>query len=313
MPETYTEYLGFGITCIDAHYLRPGLACFYLLEQGDEYALIETGTVHSVPFLEQVLAQRGVSPEQVRYVIPTHVHLDHAGGAGLMMARFPEAQLLVHPRGARHMIDPERLIAGSQAVYGDELFAQLYGEIVPIAANRVVEVDDGAVFRLGDRPLLFRNTRGHAEHHFCIWDEVSRGWFSGDMFGISYRWFRTPGGDFAMPATTPTQFNPEEYQRSLALLTAQRPERIFLTHYGQLGYSDAVKELLSDQVSVYTELATGAMGDVAALEATILGDAMARVEAMNPGADMSAMYEYLRHDANLNAQGLAVWYQRHSG
>ncbi len=118
MQASASEDLGFGITRIDAGYIKPGLACFYLLQENDELAIIETGTVHSVRALDEVLEAKGLEPSQVRYVIPTHVHLDHAGGAGLMMQRFPQAQCLVHPRGARHLVDPVKLVAGSRAVYG---------------------------------------------------------------------------------------------------------------------------------------------------------------------------------------------------
>jgi glyoxylase-like metal-dependent hydrolase (beta-lactamase superfamily II) len=157
------------------------------------------------------LAEKQLAPEQVRYVIPTHVHLDHAGGAGSMMAAFPNAELLIHPRGARHMIDPERLIASAMEVYGEPKFRHLYGEILPIDPQRVVEMEDGESVNLGGRLLEFRHTRGHANHHFCVWDKTSRGWFSGDMFGISYPWCRFPRGDYVFPATTPTQFDPEDF------------------------------------------------------------------------------------------------------
>ena len=115
MAAAATEELGFGITRIDAGYLDPGVACFYLLESDDEYAVVETGTQYSVPVLEALLDDRGIASEQVRYVIPTHVHLDHAGGAGAMMQRFPNAQLLAHPRGARHLIDPAVLVRRPRA------------------------------------------------------------------------------------------------------------------------------------------------------------------------------------------------------
>lgn len=310
MPQIKSEDLGFGITCIDAQYLRPGLACFYLLERQGEYAVIETGTVHSVPYLEGLLAARGVAPQQVRYVIPTHVHLDHAGGAGLMMSRFPDAQLLVHPRGARHLVDPERLVSASKLVYGDELFRQLYGEIVPAPADRVIEVEDGAQFSLGQDSLLLRYTPGHADHHFCVWDETSRGWFSGDIFGISYGWFRTPGGDYVMPATTPTQFRPGDYVNSLQLLAAMDPERIFLTHYGELRYTAAAHQMLLEQLEAYLPLARAHCGDAAALEPAIVDYSLSVVSGLNPGLDMSRLRDDIRHDADLNAQGLAAWYQR---
>ena len=189
--SSYTS-LGFGITCIDAAYVKPGVACFYLMEEEGECAVLETGTCHSVASLQRLMADRDLAPEQVRYVIPTHVHLDHAGGAGTMMSIFPEAQLLIHPRRARHMTDPERLISGATEVYGEELFRQLYGDIQPVDSSRVVSMADGEKVSLGGRQLEFRHTRGHAEHHFCVWDEVSQGWFSGDMFGVSYPWCRFP-------------------------------------------------------------------------------------------------------------------------
>lgn len=310
MQRAQIEDLGFGISCLDAQYLREGLACFYLVERDGELAIIETGTVHSVPLLLEVLLEKGLSPEQVRYVIPTHVHLDHAGGAGLMMDRFPSAQLLVHPRGGRHLVDPERLVSASKLVYGEELFQQLYGEIVPAPADRVVEIEDGAEFSLGQGSLLLRYTPGHADHHFCIWDELSRGWFSGDIFGISYRWFRTPGGDYVMPATTPTQFRPVDYANSLELLASRQPERIFLTHYGELRFTPAVHTMLLEQIDAYLPLAHEHRGDASSLEPAILEYSLSVISELNPGIDMSYLREDITHDARLNAQGLAAWYER---
>ena len=127
--------LGWGITCIDTLQERPGLACCYLLGRDGEYAFVEAGTAHGVPRLLALLAERGIAREQVRYVIPTHVHLDHAGGAGVLMRELPAAKLVAHPRGARHLIDPSKLIAGAEAVYGKAAVAQMYGEIAAIPAT----------------------------------------------------------------------------------------------------------------------------------------------------------------------------------
>ena len=186
MAQRLTEDLGFGITRIDAGYVKPGLACFYLLESAEEFAVIETGTVHSVATLEQELQSRGIDNDQVRFVIPTHVHLDHAGGAGEMMRQFDQASLIIHPRGAKHMIDPQKLIAGTIAVYGEDRFRQLYGSIEPIPEARIRVAQDLDRFDLGERELVFFDTPGHARHHFCIYDEVSQGVFTGDTFGLSY-------------------------------------------------------------------------------------------------------------------------------
>ena len=178
--------LAHGIYCVDALYVKPDVASIYLLREGDEVAIIETGTSHSLDNLLAVMAELGIDDNQVRYVIPTHVHLDHAGGASAMMSRFSQANLIIHPRGARHMIDPQVLIAGTVAVYGQEKFDRLYGNIEPISEDRIIVADDLQRHLLGSRELLFIDTPGHAYHHFCIYDEASRGIFTGDTFGISY-------------------------------------------------------------------------------------------------------------------------------
>jgi glyoxylase-like metal-dependent hydrolase (beta-lactamase superfamily II) len=304
------EQLGYGITCIDADYVRAGLACFYLLEERGEYAVIETGTSHSAANLENIIAERGIEAEQVRYVIPTHVHLDHAGGAGTLMARFPEAKLLIHPEGARHMKDPGRLIESSIDVYGERRFRRLYGEILPVEAGRVSEMGDGDAIELGGRRLEFRHTRGHANHHFCIWDEASRGWFTGDMFGLCYHWFRFSAGDFVLPATTPTQFDPEDYVRSLELLDSYGPRRMFLTHYGELAYTREKSELLARQVEGYRELAPAYAGDRLAMERALTEYSLQQLRAFDPLSSEDALREALAFDMDLNAQGLDCWQRR---
>ena len=175
-----------GLYCVDALYVKPGVASLYLLQDADEVAIIETGTAHSLPNLLAVMAELGIDDAQVRYVIPTHVHLDHAGGASAMMQQFPEASLVIHPRGARHMIDPRRLVEGTVAVYGQAAFDRLYGRIEPIDEARIIIAADLDRHALGGRELLFIDTPGHAYHHFCLYDETSRGIFTGDTFGISY-------------------------------------------------------------------------------------------------------------------------------
>ncbi|MEQ8517094.1 MAG: MBL fold metallo-hydrolase, partial [Chromatocurvus sp.] len=140
-----------GITCIDADYVTPGIACFYLVGDEGEYALIETGTNNSLGNLRRALDHLDIHHEQIRYIVPTHVHLDHAGAAGLYLQEFPHARLLVHPRGLRHLIDPGRLVASSIQVYGEETFAALYGEIVAAPAARTRALEDGDAFTVGKR------------------------------------------------------------------------------------------------------------------------------------------------------------------
>ena len=299
--------LGAGVTCLDAHYVKPGVACFYLLEEAREFAVIETGNAHSVPLLMQHLEQRGVTAEQVRYVIPTHVHLDHAGGAGAMMARFPEAELLVHPRGARHMADPGKLIDSAKMVYGEEAFTALYGDIMPIAVERIREIEDGEELDLNGRPLVFRHTRGHANHHMCIWDARSQGWFTGDMFGVSYPWFQFAAGDFILPSTTPTQFAPEDYLQSLDLLASYQPQRMFLTHFGERAYTEQGARLLRDQVLRYCELGREFAPNAEALQAALSDYAVSLLSEMAIDVPEETLREWVSLDAPLNTQGLLHW------
>src|SRR5262245_33813816 len=131
-----------GITAIDTHYVRPCLDASHLIVEGDRAAFVDTGTHFSVPHLLAALDWMNIAREQVEYVLLTHVHLDHAGGAGLLLRSLPRARAVVHPRGARHLADPAKLIAGSKEVYGEQKFLELYGEIVPIAAERLVVAED---------------------------------------------------------------------------------------------------------------------------------------------------------------------------
>lgn len=307
---TYTP-LAFGITCLDADYVQPGLACFYLLEQDGEYAVLETGTSRSVGVLQRWLLDRDIHPEQVRYVIPTHVHLDHAGGAGAMMAMFPRAQLLVHPRGARHMADPERLVAAAMAVYGTEVFQSLYGDVVPVAPGRIRQMQDGETIALAGRQLEFRHTRGHAEHHFCVWDELSAGWFCGDAFGVSYPWCRFPAGDFVLPSTTPSQFDPEALLQSLALLGSYHPRRMYLTHGGELQYTAGKAALLARQVQAYCEIASTV--DAAALQQRLMDYTLDLLRQFGASSDEAVLRDKLSFDLQLNAQGLQAWRQKSDG
>ena len=301
------ENLGFGITCIDAHYVKPEQACFYLLEEGEECAVIETGTSHSVARLTTLLDARGIRPEQVRYIIPTHVHLDHAGGAGLMMSLFPCATLLVHPRGVRHMADPARLIDASRSVYGDALFEQLYGEIRAVDEARIRAVEDGETVHLGERLLLFRHTRGHAEHHACIWDATSCGWFSGDMFGVSYPWCRFGERNFLLPSTTPSQFDPVAFATSLDVLDSYNPRFIFLTHFGRLDYAPETAALLRRQVKDYCEMARDCGDNGERLQSKLGEYSLALLRDIGDGESAVCWSEALAFDLQLNAQGLLAW------
>lgn len=309
MPATPSfRSLGDDIYCIDALYTAPEIACCYLLGSDGEYALIETGTARSVDNILATLGALDIQTSQLRYVIPTHVHLDHAGGAGQLMRHFEEATLLVHPRGSAHLIDPAKLVDSSLQVYGADAFRQLYGEVLPVDAARVVELEDGSTVTLGERTLEVLHTRGHANHHLCLYDRQSRGWFSGDMYGISYPTLRFESGSFMLPATTPTQFDPQEYARSLDRLAARGPLCCYLTHFGPVSFEAAQVELLKRQLQSYEALGDGDLPD-AEIPAAILSITRDLLCEFTDLATAQRISRSLSMDAELNAQGIS-WRRR---
>lgn len=225
---------GNGIVAFDAGYVRPILAAIHLVIENGRAAFIDTGSNDALPNALAALDRVGLGVSAVDYVILTHIHLDHAGGAGSLMRAFPNAKLVVHPRGARHMAEPSRLVAGVTAVYGAEYVQRVYGEILPVPTERIVEAVDGLVIDLNSRQLRCLDTPGHARHHICIVDTKANGIFTGDMFGLSYRELDVDGRQFIFPTTTPTQFEPEEMRASIRRLLALQPEAMYLTHYGQV-------------------------------------------------------------------------------
>lgn len=311
MREEYnvTEYPG-GVTAIDSGYVRENMAACYLIEAGTEAAFIETGTNNSTPRLLETLQSRGWDAGQVRYVIVTHVHLDHAGGAGSLMHALPNATLLVHPYGARHMIDPARLEAGSRAVYGDELFDRLYGELVPVPEARTRAMQDGETVSLGARRLRFIDTPGHARHHFCVHDDQTNGWFTGDTFGLSYREFDTCNGAFMIPTTTPVQFDPVALKASITRLVAEEPDCMYLTHYGRV---ENVQELAGQMIEGVSALA--GFGEKyeddpsrsERIENAIRDWLMAGLRSHGVTLDEQVCLQLLDGDIRLNAEGICHW------
>jgi glyoxylase-like metal-dependent hydrolase (beta-lactamase superfamily II) len=303
-----------GIVAIDTGFHRPSFDAAYLMVENGRGAFIDCGTQHSVPAMLAALAGQGLSPAQVDWLILTHVHLDHAGGAGALMRELPNAMLAVHPRGAPHMIDPARLVAGATAVYGEEEMARSYGDIVPVAAERVRVLADGDVIELAGRPLLCIDTPGHARHHLCVWDERSRSWFTGDTFGLSYREFdNADGAPFVIPTTTPVQFEPEPLKASIRKLLARAPDAMHLTHYARVGDVARLGEDLIVQIDAIVALARAAHGKEdrhARLVESLTQLFVTRARAHGAPLDDAEVAGLLAMDIELNAQGLEVWLDR---
>lgn len=299
-----------GITAVDTEYVRPGLDASHLVVHGDRAAFVDTGTSRSVPLLLAALEAKGLEPAQVDWVFVTHVHLDHAGGAGALMAALPNATAVLHPRGARHMADPTRLIEGSKAVYGEEAFDALYGEIKPIPETRIRTVEDGERLALAGREFEFIHTEGHAKHHYCIVDPMAAAVFTGDCFGISYRELDTAAGPFIFPTTTPVQFDPDAAHATIRRLLSYRPEHAFLTHFSRVAAPAALAPQLHRDLDEYVRIATARRDDAdpeASIRDALRDWTFARLDEHGFDPDLALREEILNMDMALNAQGLAVW------
>ena len=313
MTQSFVQTHGHGIDVIDTGFHRPRFdACYLMVEQG-RAAFIDCGTSHSVPRLLSALDRAGLGPDAVDWVIPTHVHLDHAGGAGRLMQELPRARLVVHPLGARHLVNPSLLLAGARAVYGDAEVARAYGRVPGVPAERVTTTADGMTLELAGRPLLFLDTPGHARHHHCIWDARSGGVFTGDTFGLSYREFDTPQGAWLLPTTTPVQFEPEALRRSVQRLLDLQPQWLYLTHYGPLGDVPGLGRQMLTQLDDTVALGRAVPTGPGRHEALKLGlQALYRERLRGNGCRLPEpqWQELLEMDVELNAQGIASWLDR---
>ena len=298
-----------GISLIDSEYYSKDFAAIYLLKQKNKVIIIETGTNYSVPYVKEALSQIGLSFSDVSYVIPTHVHLDHAGGAGLLMMQCQNAALVVHPRGARHLIDPSKLVAGAKAVYGENKFKEYYGEIIPIDANRVIEAGDNFILDFDGRELRFIDTPGHARHHFCIWDKATKSMFTGDTFGISYRDLDHQDELYILPSTSPVQFDPEALIQSINRIMEFKPERVCLTHFSAIKPTKKATNKLIESIHFVSNLAIK-YADKNDSESIIYKKMMDYfLEGLNEIGFQNNDYakDRLSLDVLINTQGLIYW------
>ncbi|MCL2657339.1 MAG: MBL fold metallo-hydrolase [Betaproteobacteria bacterium] len=317
LVQRHPDHQAHGILAIDSGYMRPLLDAIQLVVSDEgRVALIDTGTVHSVPQVLATLEQIGLQPDAVDWICVTHVHLDHAGGAGALAAVLPQARVAVHPRGARHLVDPSKLWAGTIAVYGEENATRLYGGLQPVPESRLVEINEGDEIRFGSRKFAVLDTPGHARHHVCYWDSDARALFTGDTFGLCYRELRDGvGRSHIFATTTPVHFDPPALHASIDRLLALNPEAIYPTHYSRATdvprLGARLKALIDAHVAATEGIDPHAPDAHALLVEKLSALVLDEASTQAWGLQGEAALDLLAGDLDLNAQGLLVWMQSH--
>ncbi|MFP4642072.1 MAG: MBL fold metallo-hydrolase [Dehalococcoidia bacterium] len=291
----------------DRLYSMPRWGSVYLINEAKK-ALVESGPATSASVVLEGIRELGVRPEDIAYLIVTHIHLDHAGGAGVLARHMPQAEVIVHRKGAHHLIDPSRLVSGAKEARGDEVMA-MHGEVLPIDMNRVRAVSDGDTIDLSSQQTLsFIDTPGHAPHHLCIYETRNDGLFAGDAVAVYIGEY-----DILLPFHPPPQFDLE-----LCLSTLQRLERLSARkmYYSHFGVSDQVSEHIGrarEKLMVWDDIArkTAREGAFADLRARLISQASAELDPIKGVVSLASLYDYLvKSHIPMCADGHVEYYRK---
>jgi glyoxylase-like metal-dependent hydrolase (beta-lactamase superfamily II) len=300
-----------GVTAIDT--LMGGRERYtagYLLD-AEQPTLIETGPGTSVEPVTDALAGLGIGPRELAHVVVTHIHLDHAGGAGAIAERFPSASVWVHERGAPHLADPTRLVASAARVWGQREMREVFGPTRPAPADRIHALHDGDAIELGGRRLDVLDTPGHASHHVALVDSRTGAVFTGDALGI-----HVPDLPVLRPATPPPEFDLERYVASIEAIRRHARSILLFAHFGPLFDVEGTCDLAIRRARAWTEVVGEAMRETedpeelaARLEETALHDIHTGAEAT---LDLEMLEDRLRllSSIRMNAQGIARYWRR---
>ncbi|HBC93846.1 MAG TPA: MBL fold metallo-hydrolase [Pelotomaculum sp.] len=306
--------LGENIYQVDVNYRGEPerTSCYIIL--AEKAAIFETGATPGIGRLVEALKDLGVSPGQLAYIIVSHIHLDHAGGAGALIREFPDARVVVHPRGARHLVEPSRLINAARQLYGAS-FDVLFGDIYPVPEERVHTPEEGETLDLGSgRMLSIYHTPGHARHHMVLYDPASRGIFSGDCLGGHYPLLsRLIGRPYVLPITPPSEFDPAAFMETFDRLNRLDLEDVYFTHFGKVAGASGIIARNRELVRVYAEtgrhmLAAG--GGVKDIEEALWSMLWGELSQYGEFKQEQSITELLASDMGLNAGGIANYFER---
>lgn len=305
MGPVSTGELGAGANLIDLNFMGvPGSIASYVFDTGDGLALVDTGPSTTLPALERGLQKLGAELSDVRHILLTHIHFDHAGAAGSLAERLPKASVYVHERGAKHLIRPERLIASAGQIYGDQM-ETLWGEMRPIPAERLIVLQGGETLAFSGLPggVDVHYTPGHAVHHVSY--HAGEDLYVGDVGGVRIALPQSP-----RPPTPPPDIDLDAWARSVALLRGLPARRLHLTHFGSYVQSAAhwnglLANIRSDAERVGARLAAGE--DLASITRAFTAELQADLDAEEPGL---AGKFVLACPPGMSVQGLARYFQR---
>ena len=301
-----------SVITVDCNFHVPRFAAAYLLVGDGQAAFVDNNTVNAVPYLMAALDDNGLSPDDVRYIIITHLHLDHAGATGTLARLCPNAVVVGHPWAERHLVDPAKLVAAVKGVYGDDVFAKDYGHVEPVDAARIVAPADGETMELGGRTLTIMHTLGHAKHHICIHDSGSNGVFTGDSFGIALPAVQRGTRPLITCSAAPPHFDPDEARKTVKRVAETGAERVWLTHFGEVTQMDMAAESILDSIGAMESIVDDAVSE-AVPEAELRGFCVARVrealvrQAKECGIDLTDDdWDIFKYDVSLNSGGTAA-------
>jgi glyoxylase-like metal-dependent hydrolase (beta-lactamase superfamily II) len=302
-----TSPLAPGLDYVDLNFLgRPSIIATAVLQSASGVALVDPGPSTTIDHLRGALQAKGIAFDDVRQLLLTHIHLDHAGGAGTLLREHPAIDVFVHERGAPHLIDPSRLLASAGRLYGDDM-ERLWGDVLPVPAERVKPLEGGERVAAGGRELLVEYTPGHASHHVAYFDPSSRVAFVGDTAGI-----RRGAGKYVMPPTPPPDIDLEAWRASEDRILAWDPDTLFLTHFGPVRGARPHFQELTERLTAWSGIVRRLLADAALTDddrqSRFVGEVLLEIRRV-VGEEEAAQYNRAGR-LDYSWQGLARYWRR---